>query len=269
VQVTPELAKEWLEQNTGNFRSVDKSRVENYAAEMAAGRWDLNGETIKFNGNVLIDGQHRLLAAIKAGVAFESVVINGLSSDAMHIDRGKPRSIGQWLAHAKIKNAHNVAAIARMCVAHDKGLWHNRSWGYGLMTDSEVIDFANKYNEQINASLWTSSKPGNGVSSSILTAVLFLGSGKQDASQNETAEWFREKLISGTDLAETDAVLHLRNRFASNSGTFKLTAFMVRCLTTLAWNKTVAGDACTSNGLRIRMTGPAAQKVPMSVLVAE
>jgi len=236
---------------------------------MKAGRWDVNGETIKFNGKQLIDGQHRLQACIEADVAFAAVVVRGIDADAMHIDRGMPRTIGQWLSHAKIKNAHNVAAIARMCVAHEKGLWKTRSWGYACITDSEVVDFASQHHEAINASLWTSKEPKNGISKSILTAVLFLGSGKSDATKNATAEWFRDKIITGSDINENDAVLHLRNRFAANSGSSRLSAFMVRSLTTLAWNKTVLGEQCGANGLRIRMTGPSVQKVPERVLIAE
>ena len=57
--ITPEIAKRYLLMNTGNFRSPDQSRVERYAKDMVRGVWDLTGDTIKFNGCILLDGQHR------------------------------------------------------------------------------------------------------------------------------------------------------------------------------------------------------------------
>jgi hypothetical protein len=64
-----------------------------YADDMSENRWKLNGETIKFNGGVLIDGQHRLLACTKANTPFVSVVVNDVDSDVFDtIDRGKTRT---------------------------------------------------------------------------------------------------------------------------------------------------------------------------------
>jgi hypothetical protein len=101
---------------------------------------------------------------------------------------------------------------------------------------------------------------------------LFIGSGKQDPTKNVVAQWFREKLDTGVDLKETDAVLHLRNRLVirlGGTGAAKIPPYMVRYLTTIAWNKTVLGEECGPNGLRIRMTGPAAMTPPEQILVAE
>lgn len=265
-KITPEIAAEWLEMNHGNFRRVDESRVANYAMEMAAGRWDLNGETIKFNGEVLMDGQHRLRAVIKSGKEISSFVVRGIKSDAMHIDRGKPRTVSQWLSHSKVKNAALVAAAARLVIGHDKGLWRVSAWGVSCMTDSEIIDYAITHQDALNGSI----PPGGlgGCSASLFTAVLFIGSGRNDASKNDTATWFVNGLFKGSDLSETDAVLHLRNRLMDNTGSTRIGRFMMRALLTLAWNKTVLGEECGPNGLRIRLAGPGQQKAPAKVLEA-
>jgi hypothetical protein len=92
VVVTPELATKWLSKNTRN-RRIDKARVSMYANDMLADRWKLNGETIKFNGDVLLDGQHRLLACMKASRPFVSAVASGVDGDVFDtVDRGKTRS---------------------------------------------------------------------------------------------------------------------------------------------------------------------------------
>lgn len=267
--VTPELAREWLAKNVNNFRRAQHHTVNRYAADMAADHWDLNYIPIIFSGDELVNGQHRLLACVKANVPFYSLVIFAKKVSGMNMDRGPSRTVAQWLAHEKIKNANAVAAVSRLCLAHEKGLWHLTSFGAYLLTDGETVDFAKKYHEAINASLWTGCRFGNGASPATLTALLFLGSGKKDATQNEIAQWFREKLLYGSDLCDTDPVLHLRNRFAATGGSTRLMPLMARMLLTLAWNKTVAGEPCTVAQFRIRMTGPSAQALPEKVAVAE
>lgn len=265
--ITPEIAKKMLEQNTGNFRTIDKSRVVSYANEIASGNWDVNGESIKFNGDVLLDGQHRLYAIIKAGVAIQTVVTRGVQSSAVHIDRGRPRSIGQWLRSKGIRSANNVAAIARMAVAHGKGLWATQSWGYGCMTDSEVLQFALDHTEAIHGAV-----PGSrirGVTSSLIAAITLIGCGNKNPQHNTMAVWFRDALITGADASDTDAVFHFRNRLlAANTNTEKLTPYMTRMLLTLAWNKTCKGEACSANSLRLRLSGAAKQMPPKEVMQA-
>lgn len=80
--ITPEIARDWLQHNIQN-RAVKPWRVTGYAEDMKAGRWPLNGETIKFDEDGrLIDGQHRLLACIEAGIPFTSLVVRGLHPTA-------------------------------------------------------------------------------------------------------------------------------------------------------------------------------------------
>lgn len=46
VDVTPELAETWLARNPNN-RNLRKAVVDSYARDMQAGRWALNGGTLK------------------------------------------------------------------------------------------------------------------------------------------------------------------------------------------------------------------------------
>lgn len=266
VCITPAIAAEWLRANTGNFRRIDMSRVNCYAADIKAGLWDLNGETIVFGADgELKNGQHRLTAIIKADSSIQSVVVRGITCSAAHIDRGKPRSVAQWIAHGGVRNAPMVAAIARLCVGYAKGLWPLQGWGIDTMTDNEVLEFAEAHHEGINASLTGTRLKG--VRSSNLVAVMFVGCNLADINKSETARWFRDGLVTGSDLDQNDAVLHLRNRIlqASKSAHAAITPFMTRMLLTMAWNKTVAGVECSASGLRLRMTGPCKQKLPDTI----
>lgn len=63
--VTPEMAENILAARGPN-RNVSASVINKYARDMLAGRWQLNGQTIKISKDgQLLDGQHRLEAAKK------------------------------------------------------------------------------------------------------------------------------------------------------------------------------------------------------------
>ncbi|MEH7879332.1 hypothetical protein V7799_17715 [Rhizobium laguerreae] len=65
VMVTPEMAENILAARGPN-RNVSASVINKYARDMLAGRWQLNGQTIKISKDgQLLDGQHRLEAAKK------------------------------------------------------------------------------------------------------------------------------------------------------------------------------------------------------------
>lgn len=87
--VTPLMAETWLKQNVRN-RSANQTRVATIAEDILAGRWVVNGDAIRFGADgTLYDGQHRLLAICKAGVAVESNVVRGLEPEARDlIDMG-------------------------------------------------------------------------------------------------------------------------------------------------------------------------------------
>ena len=91
MTITPAMAQEWAGLNTRN-RPVRYTKVAQFARDMTAGKWMLNGETIKIaSDGTILDGQHRLYACIQAEVPFETVVIRGLPMEAQDtIDTGAP-----------------------------------------------------------------------------------------------------------------------------------------------------------------------------------
>lgn len=94
--ITPEMAQEYLKHNTENYRGLNKDRIISYAGDMARGKWQLNGEGIKFDEEgKLIDGQHRLHAIVRAGVPVEMLVIRGVQQGVNIYDVGSTRSMGQ------------------------------------------------------------------------------------------------------------------------------------------------------------------------------
>lgn len=107
MEVTPALAKRWLEKNSDQQRPVSWSRVEAFAADMRNGEWKLTHQAIAFDAdNTLIDGQHRLQAVVMSGKSVRMVVATNPEADFSDpIDRGTPRSINQILGMSSRRQA--------------------------------------------------------------------------------------------------------------------------------------------------------------------
>lgn len=115
--VTPKIAKEWLtfSEQDEEFRNrkLDEARVNQYASDMKAGRWQSEtGENIKFAPDgVLIDGQHRLHAIIKSNSSIVLTIAKNVEkSKATVLDTGKQRSIGDAMMIRKIACPNEHAA---------------------------------------------------------------------------------------------------------------------------------------------------------------
>jgi hypothetical protein len=98
VRITPELAGEWMSKN-GHNRNLRETVWKRYARDMEAGRWELNGESIKrCEEDDTLDGQHRLKAIVVSGCTIESIVVTGLPHATQEtVDRGMPRNIADAL----------------------------------------------------------------------------------------------------------------------------------------------------------------------------
>ena len=111
--ITPKLAEYMLGKNMQN-RNVSQSHVEKLSSDIKSGRWIFNGDPIRFNGNKLIDGQHRLSAVIKANKPIKSLVVYGLESKAIQtIDTGKSRSLSCTLGIDGYSNTPALASAIR------------------------------------------------------------------------------------------------------------------------------------------------------------
>lgn len=102
VEVGPELAETWLLQNVQN-RVPSRGKIRRFAASIAAGRWEINGETIKFSKTgKLLDGQSRLRAVLQAGRPTTFEIRLGLPEDAQKtMDVGEVRKTKHQLQIAK------------------------------------------------------------------------------------------------------------------------------------------------------------------------
>jgi hypothetical protein len=115
--ITPARASYYLDLNIRN-RPVSKANVEELTHLMRSGLWKPNGDTIRVSkSGILLDGQHRLLAAEQAKISFEAIIVEDLDDDVfLTIDTGRKRIAADILSIEGNKNAASLAAIARLYI---------------------------------------------------------------------------------------------------------------------------------------------------------
>jgi hypothetical protein len=208
--ITPAIAAEMLEKNTSN-RPVRLAVVKQYAKEMEMGRWKVNGDTIRFNGETMLDGQHRCMASIMSGCTFQTLVVRGLSDGVFStIDSGPPRSGGDVLAIQGALNANTLAATLKFVDRIATG-----KVGYIRMryTNTEVEELYSKY-PNMSASVNMLRNRGKSVCSpSILAGLHYLFALRDQNAANK----FVEDVQNGIGLMQGDAVYLLRERLLQNS----------------------------------------------------
>lgn len=114
VDVTPALAEAWLQANENN-RLLDQRKVDQYARDMAAGRWRQTNQGLGFGRDgKLYDGQHRLWAVVMSGVTIRTLVVRGMDPDARPtIDVGKQRRVHDQLRmFGGVERAREITAWA-------------------------------------------------------------------------------------------------------------------------------------------------------------
>jgi hypothetical protein len=109
--ITPDQAAELMARNVNN-RRIKQNKIDQYAQDMAAGKWNPDSSDISFDwfGN-LANGQNRLLACIQADVPFGTLVRTGIDPAAVdNMDAGATRTFGDVLKMHAAADPNNVAA---------------------------------------------------------------------------------------------------------------------------------------------------------------
>lgn len=120
IDITPALAKKWLEESSFDNRNIRKANLEKIIADIDSGLWVFDGNPIRFNqkGDVL-DGQHRLTAVIRTGKTIKSLVIRGIADRAkMTIDVGAGRKTSDILHFNGVSNSIPLAVAGRLMVGY-------------------------------------------------------------------------------------------------------------------------------------------------------
>ena len=97
-EISPGLAVKYLQNNTNNIRSLNKTRVEQWKNVITSGLWQTTHQGIGFSkSGILVDGQHRLSAIAQSGKSVKMWVAYYDSDDLemlqKSLDSGQKRSI--------------------------------------------------------------------------------------------------------------------------------------------------------------------------------
>lgn len=241
VQVTPQMAKEWLERaNSHGFnRRLKRRAVERYAADMRAGRWQLNGEPIIFGdaggGDVLLlDGQHRLHAVVRAGVTVAMAVTRGVDVDAfLTIDSGVVRGPGDVMSILGERDPQTLST-ALACVGNFRA--HGTPY-YGTPPTKSELEELLQTLPKIRDSVRVARANRTRLLSPAVVAFAHFVFSKDDRRDEAKATEFVELLGCGSGLEEGHPVLLLRQRLIDQRGAAnKLDRRAVVYLLFRAWN---------------------------------
>src|SRR5260221_9421398 len=277
--ISPRVAEEWLKTMKSN-RPQSDAMVYEYATSMQAGKWVVNGETIKFDKDGhLFDGQHRLLACTISGKSWKPYVIRAITDTnaCAAVDVGKLRTHGDifhlggysdyfvasgiasilYFYKNKRLTTRGTMNVSRTTQRRDpligkikEALGKKDMVRMGQQIEKEVLlEFARPYREQILKSIHAihDNKARKIMPKVVMAAAHLLFSEKNESEATQ----FMDRLTEGTGLLAGDPVHTLRERLLSNQylrekrGAY-MNRWTVLALTFKAWNKFPAHEKCSA-----------------------
>jgi hypothetical protein len=214
--ITPANAESLLKKNKNN-RTVRPRRVDQYAKQIVSGQWQVTGEAIKIalDGS-LLDGQHRLLAVIKAGIPTEFLVVEGLDPNVFKVlDSGLMRSAGDALSSVGFTSSKETASIARLSIAHQSGISPRNTELMSLITRSDIYEFCVNNRDLITDAVRESGHIWKNVAGSRSAwGTLYIVATIKHQDNGTYIQDFLNSVAQGANLSDGDPRLALRNWLA-------------------------------------------------------
>lgn len=113
IEITPELASEWLETRNTHNRRKKVARIKELVSDIKSGEWTVTADHIAFDTNgTLQNGQNRLSAIAEAGIPVWAVVACGMPPRSFDVtDTGSKRTLGDVLGVKGYEHAKDLAAL--------------------------------------------------------------------------------------------------------------------------------------------------------------
>ena len=200
--ITPAVAATYLQKNRANRKLVE-NRVLFYMNQMLAGQWKLTGDTIKFNGSALIDGQHRLQAIVRSGITVRCVVIRNLARDVFDVlDTGRSRQAGDVLSGYGYPNVYLLASAARYLFFYERKIIPN----VPTVPNQEILSVCQRHTDlsAFTSDICSHKFARSGVIVACLYWIEQCGKTKGQA--------FTESFLKGNELKVTSPIYALRER---------------------------------------------------------
>jgi len=239
--ITPEMAQKMLLLNFGN-RGLSEKGVAKLVKVIKLGRWQVNGDVIRFSPEGrLLDGQHRLTAIVRSGIAIETYVAEGVPCEAFEsIDQNKIRTFADTLAAMGVKDHNRVGAALKMV---DKYTTGNTQKSVDYSND-QVAPLLEKYPKIIEAMEYPDHN--SLLPPRVMDACNYLFKQKDE----KLAASFMTKVLRGLGIEEGSPEYVLRERLIRNAAsTAKLPIVLIFALCIKAWNHARDGRKITKLAL--------------------
>ncbi|ABK43741.1 hypothetical protein Mmc1_1230 [Magnetococcus marinus MC-1] len=238
MNITPSLAHQWLERNIKN-RSLKRRHIQELVSVLENGHWRLNGESICFSRHgELLDGQHRLHAIAKSGVAAAAIVVFGVDNEVMRTyDQGSKRTTADHLNINGEKNYVSLGATLRLLFMWKTHQFHKE--GPKFTPDQETLENLLTQHPSVRDSVPIAKKSGRFINVTNGAALHFLFRQTKivmNGDRSLAADHFFEKLASGENITKQDPVYRLREALLLNQTSKKLNSVQTRAMTIKAWN---------------------------------
>lgn len=224
-----DMAKTLLELNVphqsgvaGTNRPLKPRHVERLRKAILAGEWVCNNQAIGISADdVLIDGQHRLTALVKAGetdpdVTIESWVIwNCDPKSMMTVDIGAHKGATDFMGMLGIGNGSQIAAALRLVWVYDNVPYDYRAWKSTQFTPVHLEELTHKHRDLVE-----NHYAGHGVMRLITPSAVSAGLYLIRRDRPDLVELlprFLEPLKTGANLGKGSPILALRD-WSLNAG---------------------------------------------------
>jgi hypothetical protein len=266
VDITPDLALDWLSANTHN-RVLREARAQSLADAIRRGEWVLNGDAIRFSEDgTLLDGQHRLWAIAEAEMTVRSVVVRGLPRETQDtMDHGARRSLSDVLTLRGESSTMVLAASVNYWWRYKNGYVRTPSKRPTVAQAIATLDAHPMLRE--SGSVLSRARSRFRVQTGPWTTSWY----EFHSLDHDAAETFFDRLLDGIGLEEGSPILAMRRwlerQNANQAGGVRYTSTMLHALLIKAWNAYVRGDHVSQ--LSWRATGLNAEGFPQVVNPAD
>lgn len=256
VEVTPQLAEEWLALNTNN-RTFRKKQIAYLSQSLSSEGGIFSTDCIAFRDDgTVLNGQHRLKAIVETGISIPCLVLWGLpdATDTIE-DHVAPRQ-ARDLVKTKSPNIKNVndkvtipATYWRLKDMRSDSSWTAARWSHDVYTKNFIANYVIENNKKLS---WALSLVHN-VNADLIfaprgvyaAAALILAERHKGAT-----EAFFHRVSTGEGLAAGDPLLWLRNYLLrqqqdkTTKGTEATDPIQVKlALLFMAWNAWIEGKS--------------------------
>lgn len=243
IELTPAVAKAFLERNPGN-RTVSAKTVQKYTSDILAGLWVLNGEPIIIADNGEInDGQHRCLAVVQANRPIKTLIVENVPRAARFTtDMGRARTPGDIFTMNGFHDAKNLACVTLLLMTVEKhgALRPTRGGTDTTITKQQIFEYALRNEAELSwaSGLVQHSKCGRFRKTILMLSLILIGRN----SGRVASELFIDTLVRGDRFTGSDDPIYAaRERLLGHCKERYLTPRDMTEIILRAWNSDRAG----------------------------